>query len=78
MTKKYEIEENGYTYMVEEVDGQITAKYLKSEPVEEPVSEPTEEEIFKAQSLLNQMEILPNQGAQDEVLAEILLSGLEG
>lgn len=76
--RKYEIEENGYTYIVEEADDQIIAKYLKSEPREEPVPEPTDQELFQAEVMLNQMEILANQEAQDEVLAEILLSGLEG
>lgn len=42
------------------------------EPPEEIIS--TEE--IQAQILLNQAEIIANQQAQDEVLAEILISGL--
>ena len=75
--KKYETEENGYTYIVEEADGEIIAKYLKSEPAEDVPEEPTEQELFQAEVLLSQAEILANQEAQDEVLAALLLNGLE-
>ena len=39
--------------------------------------EPTEEEILQAELLLNQMEILANQNAQDKTLAAILLNQME-
>ena len=44
-------------------------------PILDP--EPTEEEIAQAEMLLMQTEILANQNAQDEVLAEILLNQME-
>ena len=75
--ERYEVEENGYMYIVEEENGEQVAKYLKSEPMEASVNEPTERELFQAEVLLSQAEILANQEAQDEVLAALLLNGLE-
>ena len=75
--ERYEVEENGYMYIVEEENGEQVAKYLKSEQMEAPVNEPTERELFQAEVLLSQAEILANQEAQDEVLAALLLNGLE-
>lgn len=47
--------------------------------VPEPVvPEPTDEELFQAEMMLMQAEILENQNAQDEVLAEILLNQIGG
>lgn len=48
--------------------------------VEQPTSdpEPTEVELAQAEMLLMQSEIIANQNAQDEVLAEILLNQVEG
>ncbi|MBR3993370.1 MAG: hypothetical protein IKI92_05865 [Anaerotignum sp.] len=43
----------------------------------ESLPEPTEEEILQAELLLNQMEILANQNAQEETLAAILLNQME-
>lgn len=45
-------------------------------PVVEVVVEPTTEELIMAELLVGQMEILTNQQAHDEVLAEILLGQL--
>lgn len=51
---------------------------LKSEKQSgESLPEPTEEEILQAELLLNQMEILANQNAQEETLAAILLNQME-
>lgn len=44
---------------------------------EKSLPEPTEEEILQAELLLNQMEILANQNAQDKTLAAILLNQME-
>lgn len=52
-------------------------QYIPPEP--EPVEEePTEQELINAEILLNQAEILSNQSATDEVLAEILLNQMGG
>ena len=71
-----------------EVDGYIITTYsngtvvqeLKSDPIEPKPTEPpkpTEDEIYRAEILLNQIDILENQKAQDEVLASILLNQME-
>lgn len=44
---------------------------------EEPESEPTEQDIFQAQTLLNQAEIINKQTDMDETLAAILLNQTE-
>lgn len=53
-------------------------KYINGEWVpytpEEPEEEVSEQELINAEILLNQAEILSNQNAADEVLAEILLN----
>ncbi len=64
-------------------DFDITGKrYANGEWVDytpEPVApEPTEQERVSAEILLNQAEILSNQSATDEVLAEILLNQMGG
>ncbi|KXL53509.1 hypothetical protein CLNEO_07350 [Anaerotignum neopropionicum] len=45
--------------------------------IPEPEPQPTEQDILQAELLLNQMSILDNQGAQDAVMAKILLGQLE-
>lgn len=47
-----------------------------TEAPEEPIPEPTEQELVQAELLLNQIEIMQKQDEQDEVLAEILLNQL--
>lgn len=84
LIEKKEIEENGVVYIVETYQSNKTGKksvvkYPKpSEVTPEPVEpEPTDEEL-QAEMLLMQTEIIANQNAQDEVLAEILLNQIGG
>lgn len=51
----------------------VDGEWVEYEPEPQPV-EPTEEELFQAEILLNQMQIINTQAEQDEVLAEILLN----
>lgn len=52
---------------------------VKSPKISEDVEpDPTEQELINAEILLNQAEILNNQNATDEVLAEILLNQIGG
>ena len=84
LIEKREIEENGELFIIETYKSDKTGKesmvkYLK--PFDTPVEvipEPTDEELFQAEMLLMQSEILANQNAQDEVLAEILLNQIGG
>lgn len=67
------------TYRVYE-DGtkEVACTFCSPKETEEPVTpETTEEELAQAEMLLMQSEILANQNAQDEVLAEILLNQME-
>lgn len=67
-------DENPYTY--------FNKQYVNGEWIEVettfPTPEPTETELAQAEMLLMQSEIIANQNAQDEVLAEILLNQAEG
>lgn len=56
----------------------VNGEWIICEPEPEPEPEPTEQEIINAEILLNQAEILSNQNATDEVLAEILLNQIGG
>lgn len=47
-------------------------------PPEEPVYNPTAEELYRAANLLNHAEILANQRQQDKVMAAILLEQVGG
>lgn len=69
ITKCYKVFENGERKLLSTIKSQVI-----SEPIE---PEPTEEEIYQAEMLLMQTEIIANQEAQDEVLAEILLNQME-
>lgn len=66
----YEISENGE----KKVRGMVKSPKI----TEELEPEPTEQELINAEILLNQAEILNNQNATDEVLAEILLNQIGG
>lgn len=54
---------------------QAVSSIVRSEQTE---PEPTPEELAQAEMLLMQSEIIANQNAQDEVLAEILLNQIGG
>ena len=51
-------------------------RYINGEWIEAeaPTPEPTEQDIFQAQTLLNQAEIITKQADMDETLAAILLN----
>lgn len=55
-------------------NGAVVKSTYSDEPYIPKPEEPTDEEIFQAEILLNQMQIIATQEAQDEVLAEILLN----
>ena len=88
MTIKTEIytDENGverkkdyFGYIDENGNEVITSTWDRPVVELEPVEpEPTEEELAQAEMLLMQSEIIANQNAQDEVLAEILLNQIGG
>lgn len=59
--KHHVIKYNGFEFYYERV-------------TEEPIPEPTEQELIQAELLLNQIDIIAKQNEQDEVLAEILLN----
>ena len=69
---------NGIDYVItKHPNGALSKKKLIVED-SEPIIEEVEKEIdILAEILLTQMEILANQNAQDEVLAEMLLNSLE-
>nr|DAU66761.1 MAG TPA: hypothetical protein [Caudoviricetes sp.] len=48
------------------------------EDAPQPIPTPTEEELLRAEMLLNQCDILINQENSDAVLAQILLNQMEG
>lgn len=56
----------------------VNGEWITYKPEPAPEPEPTEQEIINAEILLNQAEILSNQNATDEVLAEILLNQIGG
>ena len=71
---------NGVRYSFEEFDNGSVIKrpYHRMEICEDTkVEPPINQEDIMAEILLSQAEILANQNAQDEVLAEMLLNSLE-
>lgn len=85
LVKKEEVEVNGAvfikeTYQSNKTGKESVVKYPKPSEAtpEEVIPEPTDEELAQAEMLLMQSEIIANQMAQDEVLAEILLNQIGG
>lgn len=92
MYRYAQIDENNICVAVSQLSGEVNAGNLIPISWENPLGmryengtwvevpqvepEPTEEEIFKAELLLNQVTIMNTQAEQDEVLAEILLNQL--
>lgn len=80
-----EFEENGVSKVTEITykvftDGtkEKACSLTHTKPFGNPIEpEPTEEELMKAEILLNQASILAKQNEHDEVLAEILLNQME-
>ena len=71
---------NGVKYVISSLPNGALVKKPYIEPSDEPIVEETpieEETDILAEILLCQAEILANQNAQDEVLAEMLMNSLE-
>lgn len=64
-------------YIINTYDNGTVEKYPVPQSVPEPEPEPTEQDIFQAQTLLNQAEIITKQADMDVVLAAILLNQTE-
>lgn len=78
MIETLEYEENGNVYVQNTYENGTVEKYLKPpEIMPDPPYIPTDEEEAQAQILLNQADIMAKQEEQDEVLAALLLQGLE-
>lgn len=56
----------------------VNGEWVEEELAEPEEPEPTEQELINAEILQNQAEMLSNQNAADEALAEILLNQIGG